>query len=375
MESDLTIENLVTRGGFECEKASSLGLMGTYYFLGIVLSFLIWIKSSDTWGRKPIVLLGSILQLCGYAGILFFPFTLTLQYLFFFALGLGTVVSISTSYNYLNEFLPNHAKIAFSTLFLAFQILPSLVMPVFLGIIDEDVYPVLLIGFGCSIAGLVLTSLSIPESPQYLFAMEKFLECQESLNAISRFNGAGHIVDMAVLHQQKIQKEIEIQVTQRGEQFKWFIEQMMRNNHNKHMLIFTLTWTVVSVCYHVLLFHVTKLQGGMYLNGFMLALAEFAANIMIGTFLTSMGVKNTLLASFTLASLASVIYLFPIIPLDLWYALILFVLKFALSSAFAATFFGTNALFRGDLVAIIFALCNMFARLVTMAAPVIGITY
>ena len=120
MESDLTIENLVTRCGFECEKASSLGLMGTYYFLGIVLSFLIWIKSSDTWGRKPIVLLGSIIQLCGYAGILFFPFSLTLQYLFFFALGLGTVVSISTSYNYLNEFLPNHAKIAFSTLFLAF---------------------------------------------------------------------------------------------------------------------------------------------------------------------------------------------------------------------------------------------------------------
>lgn len=201
MESDLTIENLVTRGGFECEKASSLGLMGTYYFLGIVLSFLIWIKSSDTWGRKPIVLLGSILQLSGYAGILFFPFTLTLQYFYFLALGLGTVVSISTSYNYLNEFLPNHAKIAFSTLFLAFQILPALVMPVYLGIIDEDVYPVLLIGFGCSIAGLVLTSLSIPESPQYLFAMERFLECQESLNTISRFNGAGHIVDMAALHQ------------------------------------------------------------------------------------------------------------------------------------------------------------------------------
>ena len=106
-----------------------------------------------------------------------------------------------------------------------------------------------------------------------------------------------------------------------------------------------------------------------------MGLAEFAANIVIGTFLVSMGVKNTLLASFTLSALASVVYLFPIIYLDAWYAIILFFLKFGLSSAFAATFFGTNALFRGDLVAIIFALCNMLARLVTMAAPVIGLAY
>lgn len=149
----------------------------------------------------------------------------------------------------------------------------------------------------------------------------------------------------------------------------------MHNNHNKHFLIFTLTWTVVSFSYHVLLFHITKLQGGPFLNGFVLALAEFAANIVNGTFLVSMGAKNTLLASFTLTALASVVYLFPILTLDLWYAVILFVMKFGLSSAFAATFFGTNALFRNDLVAIIFALCNMFARLVTMAAPVIGMGY
>ncbi len=175
-------------------------MIGSYYFLGVVLSFLIWIKTSDSWGRKPIVILGSVLQLGGYTGILFFSFTLTMMYLFFFSLGLGTVLSICTSYNFLNEFMPNRAKIFSSTLFLAFQILPALAMPAFLGLVDEDVYPILLIGYGISIAGLVLTFLSVPESPQYLFAMEKFLECQESLNYISRFNGADHIVDLTVLH-------------------------------------------------------------------------------------------------------------------------------------------------------------------------------
>lgn len=165
MESELTIENLVTRGDFECEKPSSLGLIGTYYFLGIVLSFLAWIKISDTWGRKPIVIFGSLFQLGGYTGILFLPWSLTIQYLNFFALGLGTVVSISTSYNFLNEFMPNHSKIFYSTLFISFQILPGIIMPAYLGMIDEDVFPLLLIGYGCSIAGLLLTFMSLPESP------------------------------------------------------------------------------------------------------------------------------------------------------------------------------------------------------------------
>jgi hypothetical protein len=77
-------------------------------------------------------------------------------------------------------------------------------MPAYLGMIDEDVFPLLLIGYGCSIAGLLLTFMSLPESPQFLFATERFLDCQESLNYISRFNGAGHIVDMTMLHRQKL---------------------------------------------------------------------------------------------------------------------------------------------------------------------------
>ena len=144
---------------------------------------------------------------------------------------------------------------------------------------------------------------------------------------------------------------------------------MMSNNHNTHMVIFTTCWTVLSFCYYLLIFRLTKLEGNPYLNGTLLAAAEFLANILAGLFLSQLGLKNTLLASFTLMALSSVVYLFPLLSLALWQGIILFVLKFALTIAFAAVFFGTNALFRGDLVAILFAVCNMIARLLTMAAP------
>ena len=110
----------------------------------------------------------------------------------------------------------------------------------------------------------------------------------------------------------------------------------------------------------------------MYFNGLVMSIAEFIANLIIGVFLMQIGLKNTMISSFTVMSLSSVVYLFPIITLNLWYSAILFVMRFAVTSAFAAVFYGTNALFRQDLVAVIFDICNMFARLIAMGAPVVA---
>lgn len=53
----------------------------------------------------------------------------------------------------------------------------------------------------------------------------------------------------------------------------------------------------------------------------------------------------------------------------LWYAGILFLMKFGLTCAFASSFYGTNVLFREEMTAIIFAICNMFSRFFTIFAP------
>jgi MFS family permease len=77
-DSDLTINNIVTRSNLVCSKDGSLALIGTYYFLGVFFSFLMWIKCTDLWGRKPIVLLGSGLQLLAFGGLLLLPLNLTI---------------------------------------------------------------------------------------------------------------------------------------------------------------------------------------------------------------------------------------------------------------------------------------------------------
>jgi hypothetical protein len=193
-ESKKTLINLVTNTNLECEGISStngISLLGTCFFLGLVFSFILWIKVVKRgWARKPIILLGAAFQNIGFIAILFFPISLKVLQFSYFLMGLGSVLTNCTSYNFLNEFTPNHSKIIVSTLYLSFQILPAILLPVYLALIDEDVFPFLWLGLGLSLLGSFLTLSSIPESPHFLYSTgSSFLECQASLNYIARFNG------------------------------------------------------------------------------------------------------------------------------------------------------------------------------------------
>ena len=197
---------MVTRTHLECAGLNSdlphgVGLLGSLFFIGAMVSFFLWVKITERgWARKPIILLGATLQGAAFAGIIFLSVSFQALQLYYFVLGVGSVLSICTSYNYLNEFTPNHSKIIVSTLYLSFQIFPAVLLPPFLALINEDVYPFLFMGLGVSLLGLFLTLTSLPESPHFLFSTNNFMECQASLNYIARFNrvreGGPNFVDL-----------------------------------------------------------------------------------------------------------------------------------------------------------------------------------
>ena len=104
----------------------------------------------------------------------------------------------------------------------------------------------------------------------------------------------------------------------------------------------------------------------------MTAIAEFVGNLIIGTFITQLGLKNAMLGCFSLMAISALVYLFPILTIDIWYAAILFIMRLSLTCGFATVFYGTNALFRPDIMPIIFAVSNMFARLATIGVPFVA---
>ena len=147
---------------------------------------------------------------------------------------------------------------------------------------------------------------------------------------------------------------------------------MSKQNYNLHMLIFMISWTVCSFNYYLVIFHFQKMAGSIYLNGISVALAEIAGCLIVGEFIKAMGVKDILDISYGLMLIATMVYMFPILSLPLWYAVILFFMRLGHTCAFAATFYGTNSLFMEEISAIIFASCNLVARFLTIFAPLIA---
>lgn len=132
-------------------------------------------------------------------------------------------------------------------------------------------------------------------------------------------------------------------------------------------------WTVASFNYYMIVFHLGKLEGSLYINGVAIAAAELFGNFIIGELLVQFGLKYTMLASFSVMAFSALLILFPLTTFSLWYAMATFLMKLANTCAFASVFYGTNSLFKIDLVAVIFAVCNMFARFFTIFAPLAAI--
>ena len=58
-----SIDNWVNQYGLTCSSRQTIGSIGTVYFLGMILGSLVVPKLSDVYGRKPIVLVATAVQI------------------------------------------------------------------------------------------------------------------------------------------------------------------------------------------------------------------------------------------------------------------------------------------------------------------------
>lgn len=196
-ESSVSLQNYISKLSLECSSESHIKFSGSMYFIGTVISIVLWIWSTDFFGRKEIVMIGAAIQIAGYAGIIFLDFSVFFFYLYYMMVGMGSCMALCTSYNYMIEFTPPLHKGVVGTFYLSLQVLPPLILPIYLILVSANTHLFLLVGFGISCAGLALLFLTMPESPKYLYSVQRFKECEEVLNKIAHINGIkGKAVDM-----------------------------------------------------------------------------------------------------------------------------------------------------------------------------------
>ena len=88
-----------------CEPKVKFGLFGSCFFIGLVISSLIFPSLADSIGRQPITLLGVTIQALSSLCMLFSK-SLYFSYALLFIMGIAMAPRFFVGYVYAMEFLP-----------------------------------------------------------------------------------------------------------------------------------------------------------------------------------------------------------------------------------------------------------------------------
>ena len=148
------------------------------------------------------------------------------------------------------------------------------------------------------------------------------------------------------------------------------------------MICMTVIWVSNSFGYYLISYQLKYIKGDLYLNGIVSSLSELAADILSVVFISRIGIRMI----FQLSFLTSFIGMLGLLIYtssegkdkvpgggDI-YIIAVFVLgtKFGISCAFNTAYCGNNLVFPVTIVSTSYGICNMFARLSTIAAPYVA---
>jgi len=131
-------------------------------------------------------------------------------------------------------------------------------------------------------------------------------------------------------------------------------------------------WVSSSFGYYLISYQVKYLKGNLYLNGVILTLSEIAAYAFSAFILKKLGLKQTFVLSYALATVGMLCLI--LITTNNKYVIGMFIIgcRFGVSQTFNLAFIGNQLLFSISIVATSFGFCNAFARFATIFAPYIA---
>jgi YNFM family putative membrane transporter len=157
----------VTWLDLHCVESYQLGFFGSLYFLGFLISCLIFPPLSDRFGRKNMFLIGAVGQAFAIAMMILYK-DIHVQLTMIFLLGYTYPPKSMVAYSHLMEMIPTReCKVSGMMMFIDGMVL--VISPVILLYVTKDLDHFMLIALGLNaLAVFLFIALRIPESPKFL---------------------------------------------------------------------------------------------------------------------------------------------------------------------------------------------------------------
>jgi len=281
--------NFVTEFGWYCDETTPPFFTASAFFIG-TFSVLIVTSVSDSFGRMPLLIIGTIGNMLGLIFLIVFA-NPTVVLISSFLIGFFTMANNSSSFNYVADSVPEKYR----------DILPSIMNACWaLG----EIVLALIMWSGATWRGMCLfififsSTFFIPaywlrESPKFYFSQGKIKQAQYRLNSIMRLNGT-ESENITLRANSTSGTEEQISFGQRMKLMCCDFSML------KQILLVTLMFVIGNMIFYAMSLNLENMGGNPYVNGIFLAVAEVVACTFSGFSLKIISPKLALSASFGL---------------------------------------------------------------------------
>ena len=248
-------------------------MIGAAIFAGMFIGALCLSPISDTFGRKPVHVIGLLLSLIGGLWVYFSP-TWTSVIIAMLCKGVGMYSRLSITYLYIMELQDESRCKPVATVIMCINNSLSCLMASYLLFGGRDAKFFVLMSIVILLYALLFTPL-IPESPKLLYSLKRYDDTRDSIERIAKLNGLTYVrvpfedeVKKHVVIAENPEKVAEVAPVNCLAIFKY--RQFMINIL---VLIFAFVFNEFSM--YMLSFMLKYLPGDKYVNMFLLGVADF----------------------------------------------------------------------------------------------------
>ena len=343
-----------------CIEDFKIGLFGSLFFMGLWLSSAFLVRLADIIGRRIVVLIGLIGMII-WSILIFFVNLLTIVYLITLITGMFHALRLFPGYILSMELmLPSYRK-SFHTTIQIIDKIDAIFIPIFVyfvGNAKDVIY--LIIGFWSISAFMVYIT---PDSPEYLYANGKWKQLHTAFQYICRFESTRW-------KNFKFDKERNLSIAEVEKKVS-LIEALKDSKTRRNLIIMCINWSTWVFWNYTLLFYSQYFKGSMYVNLLILGVADVLAKITARVLQSYLETRRIYMIWYSVIFFFSILYNF-ISEKETYVAVTILLLKWGVTINFGLCYYGNKEYFHPDFTSTAFGIWNIWARSLTIAAPMLA---
>eukprot|EP00349_Pseudokeronopsis_sp_Brazil_P003269 CAMPEP_0202961014 /NCGR_PEP_ID=MMETSP1396-20130829/5117_1 /ASSEMBLY_ACC=CAM_ASM_000872 /TAXON_ID= /ORGANISM="Pseudokeronopsis sp., Strain Brazil" /LENGTH=342 /DNA_ID=CAMNT_0049680571 /DNA_START=163 /DNA_END=1191 /DNA_ORIENTATION=+ len=182
-----SLHNWIQDFDLMCAPSYQIGLIGTTYFLGIVLGNIFLARLGDVYGAMPLTRIALVITLVIVFLLMFVVRSLASLYFLLFVFGLFNCWRAFCPFLYAQEIVLQEDSKLVGSIFLCMTTIPSITYSIYFQSMSKDWFYATLFYFTLLLIATCI-SFYLPQSPRFFASKLQFEEAKRSLNFIAKMN-------------------------------------------------------------------------------------------------------------------------------------------------------------------------------------------